>query len=65
MTLKTGRNFEITPTSIAEICNAIQYQQYKQICINDTVEVNNFEDMKLQLQRAFEAILPQKSSFEK
>lgn len=65
MTLKTGRNFEITPSSIAEICETIQQQKCKQICINDTVEVDNFEEIQKQLQAAFESILPQKSSFEK
>lgn len=63
-TLQTGKNFEITSASIAEICQAIKEQRYKQICINDMEEIVNFEELQQQLRLSFESILPKKSSFE-
>ncbi len=46
------------------LCNAIEKQKYKVICINDNPNLD-FEKAKKELQLSFEKILPEKSSFEK
>ena len=49
-----------------EILDAIRYQKYKCICINDfSCTQEEFEEQKLLLKKAFDEILPEKSSFEK
>ncbi len=53
-----GRNEE-------ELFKDIRKQTKKVICINDGEFKGNAEELKCRLHRAFEAILPEKSSFEK
>lgn len=60
-----GRSYEIKPDTIDIICEVVKTQKYKQVCINDGPEIQDFDAMKTKLQQAFECILPQKSSFEK
>ena len=62
---RKGVSFEIKPSTINHICHVISNQEMKQICINDGIEISDFEDMSNKLQRAFDSILPDKSSFEK
>lgn len=64
-TLKKGRFFEINTNTLDEICSVIEHQKYMQICVNDAVDIDNFEMMSEKLQLAFESILPNKSAFEK
>ena len=42
----------------------IQTGRHKVICVNDNASVANFEETKAKLIAAFEAVLPEKSSFE-
>lgn len=48
-----------------EMCDVIRRQRYKIICCNDSVDIDNFNQRKEQLNEAFEIILGEKSSFEK
>lgn len=62
---KNGKYFDINNVTLNEITNIIKQQSYKQICINDTREIEDFEKTKNIIQMAFETILPNKSKFEK
>jgi len=44
--------------------DAIINQKYKLICLNDTVNITNFEKVKSELTHCFNLILPEKSDFE-
>ena len=48
-----------------KVYNIIKKQKYKMVCVNDMVDDENFEKVKLELKNTFEAILPNKSEFEK
>ena len=48
-----------------KLLSAIRKQKYKIICINDSVEVVDFEKTKNEIKNAFENILNEKCSFEK
>lgn len=50
---------------IIEICNDITRQSIDMICINDPEDDIQFESLSMQIKKAFERILPKKSSFEK
>ncbi|MDL2214901.1 stealth conserved region 3 domain-containing protein [Dysgonomonas sp. OttesenSCG-928-M03] len=63
--LEQGQTFEISDSSINDICNIIKSQKYMQICINDGENITNFEESSHKLQEAFNEILPHRSSFEK
>lgn len=59
---RMGRNFNVG-TQLAEACAAVRTGAYRQVCLND-VDVADFEGAKSALNAAFEALLPEKSSFE-
>lgn len=44
--------------------NAIEYRKYSMVCLNDTVEIKDFEKEKDLIKKAFHKNLPHKSSFE-
>lgn len=44
---------------------AIEKQSYKLVCINDNEHIRNYERVMQGIEKAFESILPDKSSFEK
>lgn len=44
---------------------AIEEQAYSLICLNDNVRIRNYDEVMERIGRAFESILPDKSSFEK
>ncbi len=50
--------------NIDEICQAIEKQEYKMICINDNARVEEYEQKMDVLNRAFSCVLPEHSSFE-
>lgn len=54
----------ISESSIEGVCETIKSQDYRMICINDSVEIEDFETLSTTLCEAFEAILPKKSSYE-
>lgn len=45
--------------------DAIYDQKYTLICLNDNVHIRNYDEVMGRIQRAFEHILPTRSSFEK
>src|SRR5699024_7599100 len=47
-----------------EAIKAIKKQKYKMICLNDTVQISNFEKQRDDIKSAFNKILPNKSNFE-
>ena len=60
---KDRKYFELD-ADIKEICGAIKNQKYGEIVLNDA-ECEDFEERMKQIVEAFEAILPEKSGFEK
>ncbi|MDH6353722.1 hypothetical protein M2132_000039 [Dysgonomonas sp. PH5-45] len=62
--LKTGQTFEIQTSTLDDICTAVRTQKYKQVCLNDGLDIPDFEAMSQKLQEAFNEILPHKSAFE-
>ncbi len=43
---------------------AIQEQSYKLVCLNDNVHIRNYAQVMIELEKAFNSILPEKSEFE-
>lgn len=60
---KDRKYYEIN-MNINEICSSIKKQKYKEIILNDA-ECDNFEERMSNIVEAFDAILPEKSGFEK
>ncbi|MCM1163601.1 MAG: stealth family protein [Muribaculaceae bacterium] len=48
----------------AQAVKAIRSQTYSLVCLNDNVNIRNYEKVMEQIKEAFEYILPEKSSFE-
>ena len=59
-----GIEFTLSMKSIDEICKAIRNAAYPQICLNDTNANDNPEQCSLEVKRAFQKLLPDKSSYE-
>ncbi len=59
-----GAYYFIQDKNISQILDCIQYQRKKIVCLNDTDELSNFEDVKRKIRHAFETILPEKCGFE-
>lgn len=55
----------ITDSNSEQISRFIDEQQYEIICLNDSTDIRDFEKCKSDIQKGFEKILPEKSSFEK
>lgn len=64
MNPKIGRLYSITDDT-TKICDAISTKKYKLLCINDSKNISNFEKTKEGINKALDAIYPEKSSFEK
>lgn len=60
---KFGKTYPMS--AIADIKNDVEKQQSKVICINDSADTQDFDDLVIQLKTIFEAKFPEKSSFEK
>ena len=58
-----GKYFEVK-NDYNQICNIIRSQKYKMICINDTIECIDFENVRNEIEEAFKSILSEKSEFE-
>ena len=56
---------DVTEESIMELCDMIRGQIHDMVCVNDPSDAVDFERLSVQLKAAFEAILPEKSEFEK
>lgn len=61
---KDGRAFYLKDNNISESVDCITHQKKKIVCLNDGEHVTHFENYKERILRAFEQILPEKSSFE-
>ena len=61
-----GKTYAICDDDVfnEKIYNFIEKQKMKMICVNDMVIDSNFEEKRERLKKAFEKILPLKSSFE-
>ncbi len=59
-----GRNFNLE-LEFEEAISAIINQKYKMICLNDSDDIKNYEDKKIEIIKSLEKILPDKSKFEK
>lgn len=63
---RIGRQFQLSddPQNNANILYAIKSQKYKMICMNDGVDNDDTDELKDSVKKAFETILPEKSSYE-
>ena len=59
-----GKAFYLCDDNISACVDCIIHQKKALVCLNDDKEVTRFEDDKERVIRAFEQILPEKSSFE-
>ena len=62
---KAGKFFLPGRDSDSEITDAIRRQKYQMICINDDGQERDFEEIKAKVMDSFQAILPEKSGFER
>lgn len=62
---KHGHCFHIKDRTFPSCLDAIEHGTYNQICVNDTIYTTDFERQKLEVKKAFQKWLPEKSSFEK
>lgn len=56
---------DITDESISMLCKTISGQTHSMICLNDSLDTGNMEELSGQIKWAFEQILPEKCGFEK
>jgi len=60
-----GKHYDIENIKdIENVVNGFNNPKYKMLCLNDSVNENDFEEVKKQLKTCFNKILPDKSSFE-
>lgn len=62
---RLGQILPITPQWLEKICWLIENQATAQLCVNDSSDNTEPERCQKALKKAFESILPEKSSFEK
>lgn len=60
-----GRHFELWEDSMREICRSIEKQRYRAICLNDSKEDIDFEQVQRRLADSFEYVLGERSEYEK
>lgn len=60
-----GKIFSVDPHNVDLICEVIRGQRYPQVCLNDTQYNTEPEHCAREIAKAFDSILPEKSSFEK
>lgn len=51
--------------TIEGICNDIRTQRHRMICLNDNAAITDFDELTRRLSAAFDAILPEKSRYER
>lgn len=61
--INDGKNFMLTNNN-KDALESIENQKYKTICLNDTVNINDFEKVKKEIVSSFETILSSKSNYE-
>ena len=62
--INDGKNFMLKDKN-NDALNAIEKQKYKMICLNDTVDIVNFDKVKSDIINSFELILSKKSKYER
>jgi hypothetical protein len=55
----------INSDSLSQICNILTRQLFPQICISDRENTPNWNQCFSEVAKAFDKLLPEKSSFEK
>ena len=60
-----SEEFFLDESNIDYLVESITKQKYKMICINDSISIKNFEQLKNQVIGAFETILMSKSEYER
>lgn len=60
-----GKSFVVTIDNCEEVAQVIKGQKEQMICINEDCTPEEFEKIKLVINKAFEELFPEKSSFEK
>jgi hypothetical protein len=60
-----SREFFVTDQNNQELIDTIKNQKSKMICVNDSIALNDFEQVKTDINTGFEFILNEKSSFER
>lgn len=63
--LSDGKLRNLSDEELPTICREIEQGRWRLVCLNDHEAVADFERSKQQLQRAFERLLPEKSSYER
>ena len=58
------KDFYVVDDYNKDLLDTIKKQKYKMICINDSIELKEFEEVKKDVIDSFETILNEKSSFE-
>lgn len=61
--ISDGKNFMLEDDS-REALKAIENQKYKLLCLNDTIDILDFDGLKKNIQESFNSILPTKSMYE-
>ena len=59
-----GQSFLISDTNYKKIINQIKRKRYPIICLNDSMEIKNYEEVMCEISQSIENIFPNKSSFE-
>ncbi len=62
--MRDGRLMTISDSTLDTICRDIEHQRWRQVCLNDSEHIVDFDTAKTRLNAAFECILPQKSAYE-
>ena len=62
---RRGLFVSISPKDIAQLCESISQQSFPLICWNDKEGTSELEQCFVDVSRAFDKLLPEKSSFEK
>ena len=62
--MEYGKEFFVTDSDNEELCSTIEQQKAKLICINDSIQLKEFEKVKQSIVESFEKVLPVKSKYE-
>ncbi|BBF44127.1 glycosyltransferase [Lachnospiraceae bacterium KM106-2] len=60
-----GKYYSVSENNYKKIADDIKHSKHNMICLNENNELDNWEDIKQEINRSFEARFPNKSSFER
>ncbi len=63
--LRDCRLLNLTDEKMEEVCCDVEKGRWRMVCLNDSTEIADFDRQCRRLQRAFETLLPEKSSYER